>query len=199
MVLSFVNNPLFRQLNREDGLIEWLTVVGLVLAMVLCFWRVRVLFSSRPAVFLVITLLGGLVFLFGAGEEISWGQRLFNIQTPQWFEDNNRQGETNIHNMVVFGQDLTKLAFGKILTLLIFGYLLVLAPFYLRVASVSKVVDYLGIPVPQTRQIIAFVLMAAMIHLPDINGRESELFEFAGAFMFLVIIAWPRNQYIFNP
>jgi hypothetical protein len=43
----------------------------------------------------------GLAFLMvvAAGEEISWGQRIFSWQTPDAYEELNMQGETNIHNL----------------------------------------------------------------------------------------------------
>ena len=40
-----------------------------------------------------------LIFIFGAGEEISWGQRIFNVESSEYFLENNAQGETNLHNM----------------------------------------------------------------------------------------------------
>ncbi len=42
-----------------------------------------------------------LIAFFGAGEEISWGQRIFNFQTPQAL--NNAQGEFTVHNIEVNG------------------------------------------------------------------------------------------------
>lgn len=42
------------------------------------------------------------VFFFGGGEEISWGQRIFNIQTPDALNALNVQGETNVHNIALF-------------------------------------------------------------------------------------------------
>jgi len=33
------------------------------------------------------------------GEEISWGQRIFDITTPDGLREINLQGETNIHNI----------------------------------------------------------------------------------------------------
>lgn len=36
--------------------------------------------------------------LLVAGEEISWGQRLFRIETPEWLAE-NRQEEANLHNL----------------------------------------------------------------------------------------------------
>ncbi len=45
------------------------------------------------------------VFLFAAGEEISWGQRIFEIDTPDALVDANRQQETNLHNLGISGFD----------------------------------------------------------------------------------------------
>ena len=38
-------------------------------------------------------------FLFVAGEEISWGQRLLNIETPDILMKHNKQGEITLHNL----------------------------------------------------------------------------------------------------
>jgi hypothetical protein len=46
----------------------------------------------------------GLAFLyfFGAGEEISWGQRIFHIQEPAGLAEENVQNELNIHDLAIF-------------------------------------------------------------------------------------------------
>lgn len=46
-------------------------------------------------------LLLGLLFFFGAGEEISWGQRIFDFETPE-FMASNIQGEFSVHNLPWF-------------------------------------------------------------------------------------------------
>lgn len=40
-----------------------------------------------------------LLFFFGAGEEISWGQRILGFQTPESLSEVNRQEEFNLHNL----------------------------------------------------------------------------------------------------
>ena len=44
----------------------------------------------------------GLVFFTGFGEEISWGQRIINFQTPDIIEKHNVQKEFNFHNLDMF-------------------------------------------------------------------------------------------------
>jgi hypothetical protein len=42
------------------------------------------------------------LFFFGAGEEISWGQRILGIETPPALQEENVQGEINVHNLLIF-------------------------------------------------------------------------------------------------
>jgi hypothetical protein len=42
-----------------------------------------------------------LLFFFGAGEEISWGQRIFGFKTPESLAQVNKQDELNLHNLSV--------------------------------------------------------------------------------------------------
>ena len=42
-----------------------------------------------------------LLFFFGAGEEISWGQRIFGFETPESLAQVNKQDELNLHNLSV--------------------------------------------------------------------------------------------------
>jgi len=44
----------------------------------------------------------GLVALFIAGEEISWGQRIFKLSTSEFLLQYNYQGEINLHNTKAF-------------------------------------------------------------------------------------------------
>jgi hypothetical protein len=39
------------------------------------------------------------LFLLVAGEEVSWGQRIFDVNVPESFVASNVQHETNLHNM----------------------------------------------------------------------------------------------------
>jgi len=41
------------------------------------------------------------VCIVAAGEEMSWGQRIFNFQTPDFIARANRQSEFNLHNLFV--------------------------------------------------------------------------------------------------
>ena len=82
-------------LFREDGFFEWMTAALFLVSSGIFFLT----FLRTKNVFLL-----GLAFIFivGAGEEISWGQRLFNLNTPDWIQNVNVQQEINIHNLEIF-------------------------------------------------------------------------------------------------
>ena len=83
---------------QEDGPAENLTaliyVISSILAGVAAFqlWRAR-------RIWYMLAFMGLAVgFFMIAGEEISWGQRIFAMQTPGFFEQYNHQHEMNLHN-----------------------------------------------------------------------------------------------------
>lgn len=96
-----------RALMREDGVFETASACLWLLSAGFCFYLYSVgrtgcdliLFKTRRNVFL---LLLALVFFFGFGEEISWGQRIFGVQTPEPLREINEQSELNIHNLSGF-------------------------------------------------------------------------------------------------
>ena len=86
-------------IEGELGLTELATPV---VALAGVYFGVRTVLLSRgrvPLLFtgwLLATTLGCLYF---AGEELSWGQQLFQWQTPDEIAALNDQNETNLHNM----------------------------------------------------------------------------------------------------
>ena len=91
--------PIFRVVTAEDSLLEW-PQFFLVLAASLIFGAngVRLLRGGQRLAGLIYLLLA-LGCFFVAGEEISWGQRVFGWGTPDSLDAINHQGETNVHNI----------------------------------------------------------------------------------------------------
>ena len=92
-------------LTVEDGFLEYLQAA---------------FFLGASIVFLVGWLRGrcrntfllgwAVVLLVVAGEEISWGQRIFGVATPDSLAARNVQGETTIHNLDGIHQHIRALA-----------------------------------------------------------------------------------------
>jgi hypothetical protein len=196
-VLRFTNLSLFESFVREDGVVEWFTVAGLLLVSFFCFARFAKLLRHKKAWFLFVTFMLGLFLFFAAGEEISWGQRIFGLATPEYFQKNNAQQETNLHNLVVGGVKINKLVFSVILTAVLGIFLLVLPWLYQKSRAVQRFIDRSAVPVPQWYQVIAFLLVFGLASLIP-HEKNAEVLECGAALLFFLVVAWPRNKAIFS-
>jgi len=84
--------------GAEDRAYEWIGFLGFLGAGI--FSLLSLLYRKKMPKFVALYLLGiGFFFIVCAGEEISWGQRVFGWETPESFAEANEQGETNLHNL----------------------------------------------------------------------------------------------------
>ena len=202
--LARFNHDAFRhEFVIEDGFIEWCTVAVLFLAMLVCGKRFLALRNVRPPLFLFVTLLLTLLCLFGAGEEISWGQRVFGLETPDYLKDKNAQGELGVHNLVleINGEEvkLNKLIFGTGLAVALLIYLFIAAPLYRKNNKVRKFFNMIAAPMPRNFHIAGYLLIVATVELLIDSSKRGEMTEFAGSIMFALNITYPYNPEIFDP
>jgi len=117
----------FEILTPEDGVVEYLTSI---FAFAAGFLTIKLALTSmkHPAAaasYIKCLFLFAVGCIFFAGEEISWGQRLFGIETESvspWLAETNRQGELNLHNLKVVSHvrllaDLFCLIWGAVIPL----------------------------------------------------------------------------------
>ena len=102
--LFFVDREIFGLILDEDGLVEWGQVLLFFVSGIVGAWIATDRFRRgyRGQGFLWLGFV--LAMLVIVGEEISWGQRLLGLETPEILEDINRQSEINLHNI---GRTLT--------------------------------------------------------------------------------------------
>ncbi len=91
-------------LFKKEGLFENLTFVLYLLSAVACAIAALRTYQS-PAIdhhrlVALFYLACALTFFLVAGEEVSWGQRVFGIKTPEALVILNYQHETNVHNLL---------------------------------------------------------------------------------------------------
>lgn len=177
----------------EDGLVEYLTAVFLLVSAFVLWGHTRRAALWRPAL-----LLGfyGLLFFFAAGEEISWGQRIFDLQPNEFFMENNKQAEITLHNLVVADVSLASFLFGNVLTVTLLMYLVVLPLMYPRFAWVQAFVRALMVPVPRPAHAAITLGMTAIILWIDLP-RQWEVYEAGFSVLALSIFLNPANRALF--
>ena len=87
---------------KEDGLTENATAIFYFVSCLVSF-RICMCFYKENCKILFFPYLVLAAFFFFVGmEEISWGQRLFGMETPEILEKYNVQNEMNLHNLIFF-------------------------------------------------------------------------------------------------
>lgn len=97
--------PLFPIIGMEDSIIEWCSFLFFLLAVPFAA-KIALLPGKQhhyQRLFFLI-LAAGLFFL--AGEEISWGERVFNFVPHDFFQAYNAQQEITVHNIDVIQKKL---------------------------------------------------------------------------------------------
>lgn len=165
---------------QEDRYVEWLTV-GLFVAAGIAHLR-RAL--PRRHVFDVLVAV---FCLFVAGEEFSWGQRLFGFTPPGIFLEHNVQQEFTLHNF--------RDTFGKpksILTMALVGYAIVL-PFLARLRFSATLTQSVGATPPPLALVPWFLAaIVLLVWYPlDLTGEWVE--ALAAALFFTSATPSPRG------
>ena len=150
--LSFVNHdlfrPVFRWVTAEDSLLEWGQFLCVFIsAGLFTIMGFRLLRMGQYGIGLLYVLIGLSAF-FVAGEEISWGQRVFGWSTPEALDEINHQGETNVHN-IRWVQAL-------------FGYVVLLGGMYGTVTPLLA----LRFPGKRPRTLLNFLLIPPLCTVP---------------------------------
>lgn len=87
---------------QEDRLVEYLQFIFLMLGTSILFFNIFKYRKQFNKIDLLFITSATLIFFFIAGDEVSWGQRIFKIETFQSFLQHNHQEENTIHNLYVF-------------------------------------------------------------------------------------------------
>ena len=138
-------------LTLEDGVFENLTAVFYISGSLFCL--IGFFASHRRSPWPVkYSLLGWAALFFFLGmEEISWGQRIFGVETPEFLASRNLQKETNLHN---FSSTYANHLFYS--SVFLVGAAL---PSLMVLSSrFNSIVRRLGIQLPQPQLIVPFIL-----------------------------------------
>ena len=110
-LIYFFNPDYYKSLVKEDGLIENISAISLLLLAIMLLYRIFRRKKSKGAIWIIFNIILAIVIFFGFGEEISWGQRIFDLQPNNFFLENNLQEETNLHNLKINGLKVNIIVF----------------------------------------------------------------------------------------
>lgn len=161
--------------------------------------------TNRNIFFFLLSIL----FLFAFLEEISWGQRILNITTPQNIKDMNLQGELNIHNLEIFHgiteDGTTKSGWQNMITMerLFNIFWLVccfLIPFLYKINSrIKKQLERINFPIAPlsigTFFVLNYLLAKIIFFSIDDTLRLNEIKECNYAFLFFILSVWFIKNY----
>ena len=197
IVLYFTNLDLFVIYVEEDRYIENLTALILFAAAFHFLWKA---IKSNNKLLKASCALLFLLFLFGGGEEISYGQRIFGFDTPDNYAKMNRQGEVTVHNLKINGVDINRVIFSTVLYVSAFIYFIGL-PILYRKSKWLRTGKYFMVPVPKLIHGILFTLFFLLILVTesDIKGCwEIEEFNLV-SFLYLSFLFQQNKTFMANP
>jgi len=211
LCLLNIDKSLFFQLTREDGLVE-IAGAGFFFASSLAFLFLYInsinshnLFFGKVLKRNVYFVLLALLFFVCFGEEISWGQRIFELKTPQILQTLNAQEEFNLHNLWLFhakNPDGSKKSFmalmlnmSRLFSLFWLVFCVLIPALNYFSAKTKLFLKYVGIPISPMWIGSLFVLNYIAFHVAIIDldgkiiGSLNELKEtnYAAAFFVLSI------------
>ncbi|MDP2088422.1 MAG: hypothetical protein Q8J84_03370 [Flavobacteriaceae bacterium] len=196
--LSNTNMNFFENVyTKEDGTVEYATSFMLLSISLLQLYRFIKLIKYKGYLWKIGMIGFVILFFFGAGEEISWGQRIFGIESSEYFIEKNAQQEINLHNMVVGGTKVNKLIFSQLLTFVLVIYLLILPVLYRKFGQLKNLMATFAVPLVRWHHSLAFIIASiAMFAIP--SSKKWELYELAFGVIFFLILLNPHNTRIYS-
>lgn len=177
VILLNLNRSLYDEVLFEDGPVEYATSVLLfVAAFLFAVATTRHWKKTRVGYFLAV--FAALLFV-AALEEISWGQRLLQIPSPEFFIVNNDQQEINIHNtlqhlfslktkhlvgvgLLLYGVVIPRLLQKRMVNLHGFERYVVFPPSFLSVGIVVGALFMADVPTTHEEEIGEFLLSLSL-------------------------------------
>lgn len=95
ILLEKFQSELFIDILEEDGIAETFQFLLYFLSSIFLYKSSKKITGKTKIIYLILFI--GLIFV--AGEEISWGQRILGIETPESYKQINQQNEITLHNI----------------------------------------------------------------------------------------------------
>lgn len=177
----------YTTLITEDHIAEYGTSVSFGLAGIILL---ILSFLHGPKVRRVVWILIGIMALIIAAEEISWGQRIFNVETPGILSEHNLQKEVTIHNLVAFNTVNQKLH--TIASYLILMYLVFSLVVFASKPGLEEKLTSIGLPLIPIKLIPVF-LLAPYFFIFYPTSKADEIGEL---FLGIAVLIWATDLFL---
>jgi len=210
----YMSKDFLTQVTVEDGFYQNLGALLFLLAAIAFF-----VLAARPKLYRfenknkkyterLYFLSLAILFVFAFGEEISWGQRIFDYATPEAIKEINEQDEFNLHNIGIFhgktSEGIEKTGFLALLTMTrlfymaFLFYLLIIPMLYRFNSRFKKFVHTVRLPVaPLIFGVlfgfnILFAKMLMLIYLKEMDDGQG-IVEVKETVFALLLFALPLS------
>ena len=99
MTLKIWSPETYLDLIQEDSILENMQAATYFVAFLFALYIAWQLLHQELIIISICYMILALGFMFICLEEISWGQRIFHLHTPQYFVQHNHQREISVHNL----------------------------------------------------------------------------------------------------
>jgi hypothetical protein len=197
VLIGYFSPRTYIALMEEDFIGEWITFYAFALAgfiIIVHLWRCRKNGLDFFSLSFLIPLAVAAFCLVVAGEEISWGQRIFAFKPPNLFLEQNYQQELNVHNLFkgdgFWGIQIES----KHLVMLIAFFYGIFFPFVTRFTPYLKNLNRYA---PAFYMMPYFVLVMAMeeIYPISLTGEACEMY-LGLIFLIHVFDTYPINGFV---
>jgi len=200
-IIMVTDMELYMLLVKESAYTELLSAILYLVAGVIFFVRgYQVYRADRSLAGVVFYLLFGMMCVFIAGEEESWGQWMFYYDVPESISKINVQNELNVHNMAFFSKYSHIFNTHRLLVALAGTLFLVTPLLNAWVPKVRSLLDTLRFPVAPLLCVPLFVVAVsyekvAMLVLAHWSHAEiAEFFYSIGFFLYALSVCTGANR-----
>jgi hypothetical protein len=98
-ILHFAHDSMLRTVMQENGVVEWLQVVGFAVGMAASAMIAQHFFRQSQSLSALAYSILAVGLFFIAGEELAWGQWFLGVDTPRQLAAINVKSELSVHNI----------------------------------------------------------------------------------------------------
>ena len=186
IITSYANgySGFLKTMTKESGFFEYASVLlllGIFIYGVQFGWKHK---KNLHPIFLLMIFGFAFLALLAVMEELSWGQHIFHFESGSYFQENNIQHETNLHNFMP-AELFSSLIYSSVYTIFVFIPL-----FYRLLFKNFRPLQWMNPFMPELHTILIILYSASFqVYFYDNFGAWSDRMTlFAGVALFGILL-----------